>query len=257
MYKKHYYLYIAPIKGEENSVERQLESGKDFIRTCFCDKYKAIVTESEEEMYKPITVREGFNGFRYNFGDSYDRLILVMDIGLLNGMDFWEFTELGNHFQFLDIILISDGSFVANYGLQYPSAITKITLEDEKNTNIESHYRNFSNVAAYRCPPEKRKGKGFSDYVLLEFYSTMVTGTRNIHIYDEVDIYNTSSVNERINLKTMLEKIKNGSYDIALTFVEAFRADELDSVISEIRKYVPVILVDEDEKFDFLDVLKN
>lgn len=46
-------------------------------------------------------------------------------------------------------------------------------------------------------------------------------------------------------------------YDIVLTFVEAFRADELDSIISEIRRYVPVILVDEDEKFNFWDVLKN
>lgn len=257
MYNKHYYLYVAPIKGEENSVERQLESGKDFIRTCFCDKYKAILTENEEEMYKPITEREGFNGFRYNSGDSYDRLILVMDIGLLNGMDFWEFNELGNRFQFLDIILISDGRFVSNYGVQYPNAITKIFFEDERNCDNKKYYRSFRNVAAYCCFPAKSERKDFPQYVLLDFYATMATGTRNIHIYDDRNFHNTSPVNERMNFKFMLEKVKNGSYDIALTFVEAFKADELDSVISEIRKYVPVILVDEEERFNFLDVNKS
>ena len=42
-------------------------------------------------------------------------------------------------------------------------------------------------------------------------------------------------------------------YDLFISFKEAFRPDELDGVISEIRRYVPVILVDEDERFSFLD----
>ena len=71
--------------------------------------------------------------------------------------------------------------------------------------------------------------------------------------YVEPDIYNSTYINERKHLNPVLNRIRSGEFDLFISFKEAFRADELDGVISEIRRYAPVILVDEDERFSFLD----
>ena len=85
----------------------------------------------------------------------------------------------------------------------------------------------------------------------------MVTATKNLHIYKDVGENNVSYAYERQNFTAMLKEVKKGNYNIVIIFVDAFRINELDRVMSEIRRYVPVILVDENERFNFLDVIKE
>ena len=257
MYNKNYYLYVTPINGEENSIDRQLQSGRAFRNSNMPCDYRQVVTEHKEEMDKPIAHRMGFNSFPFRFCDGSDRNILVIDIAVLNNTDYFGLWDLKSYFSFLDIVIISNGRYVSNLGLEYPSAVTRIISEETQNTNNKKRYRSFQNVAAYCCDTDKINEIGISQIELADYYASMVTSTKNLHIYKDVGENNASYAYECQNFTAMLKEVKKGNYNIVIVFADAFRINELDRVISEIRKYVPVILIDEDERFNFLDVIKE
>lgn len=253
MFDCNCYLYVAPIAGEENSVDRQIKSGKAFGEKCITSKFKRIFIEKEDETDMPVYEREAFNEFLYCYCDSENRPTLFMDITVLNNMNLRQTKSLKDYLSFMDIIIISDGGFVANFGTNYPFAVSAITLQETKMLGSKDEYRIFSNVVGYCCYPEKDDTRKYPQFILAENFSSLVTATKNLHVYVEPDIYNSTYINERKHLNPVLNRIRAGEFDLFISFKEAFRPDELDGVISEIRRYVPVILVDEDERFSFLD----
>lgn len=82
MYNKHYYLYTAPIKGEENSIERQLESGEKFRQLNTNPQYRDIITENENETAKPLIDRRGFEQLAFTCRHKGDDYYIVMDIAV-------------------------------------------------------------------------------------------------------------------------------------------------------------------------------
>ena len=87
MFDCNCYLYVAPIAGEKNSVDRQIKSGKAFGEKCIASKFKRIFIEKEDETDIPVYEREVFNEFLYCFCDSENRPTLFMDITVLNNMN--------------------------------------------------------------------------------------------------------------------------------------------------------------------------
>lgn len=255
MYNKHYYLYIAPIKGEENSIERQLKSADKFKVNHISMSYKETVIEEDSETDKPITERKGFNSF--SFGDTVDRQILVMDIGVLNNMGYDDMAELKSRIGSAEITVISNGKFVANFGCDYPSPISKCISKKAYNYNNERYFRSFKNVAAYCCRTYGFEHYKIGPFTLAKYYAAMVTGTHNLVIYDEPYAVGATVISDRKYFKPLINGIMAGEYDLVIIFKRDFRTDKLDIAVSVIRKYVPVILIDDDDRFIFLDTKKE
>lgn len=171
-------------------------------------------------------------------------------------MDYYDLRDIKSYFRSADFILISDGRFIANLGLEYPFPLTKFISEETKETDITEKYRSFERAAVYCCKRTDTNCKSSGQLVTGINIMPMITATRNLHVYFETDDVTGPAAGRRC-YNSLLEEVRTDSYDIVLTFAKAFIEGEVDGVISEIRKYVPVILVDEDEKFNFLDVLKG
>ena len=88
------FLYIAKINGDENSVDRQVESARNFSGNVMRKKYTEHTVERETELEKPLIDRENFRDILYHCKLEY-RSVLIMDIALVNGMTFEEFGGLG------------------------------------------------------------------------------------------------------------------------------------------------------------------
>ena len=254
MYMKNYYLYVAPVKGEENSIKQQLESGNKYILSKWVG-YKAVVTEPEEEMSKPIAEREGFNSFQ--FADLPDRNIIVIDISILNNMGRYDLEELKSRIGNAEITVISDGRFVSAFGCDYPSPIRKCISKKAYDYNNKKYFRSFNNVVAYCCRPYGFEQYKIGPFTLAEYYASMVMGTHNLVIYDEPYAFGDTVISERKCFTQLINSIMVGEYDLVIIFKRDFRTDELDIAVGVIRKYIPVILNDNDDKFTFLDTKKE
>ena len=123
------FLYIAKIIGEENSVEKQVESARKFSQNVMKKKYTEQAVEYEAEIFKPLTERENFRDILYHCKLEY-RSVLIMDIALVNGMTFEELRELSTMSDGKEIILISDGRYVSSLNAHKPCTLVFNNAED-------------------------------------------------------------------------------------------------------------------------------
>lgn len=56
MYNKNYYLYVTPINGEENSIDRQLQSGRAFRNSNIPCDYRQVVTENTRRKWTSLSL---------------------------------------------------------------------------------------------------------------------------------------------------------------------------------------------------------
>lgn len=123
------FLYIAKINSDDKSVDRQVESARNFSGNVMRKKYTEHTVERETELEKPLIDRENFRDILYHCKLEY-RSVLIMDIALVNGMTFEEMRELSTMSDGKEIVLISDGRYISHFNMHKPCTLVFNNAED-------------------------------------------------------------------------------------------------------------------------------
>ena len=245
------FLYIAKIIGEENSVEKQVESARKFRQNVMKKKYAEQAVEYEAEIFKPLTERENFRDILYHCKLEY-RSVLIMDIALVNGMTFEELRELSTMSDGKEIILIADGRYVSSLNAHKPCTLVFNNAED---TYLRSYNYNALKVTSYFCDRDLKKGE-ISVSSLVDTYTTKIAGGDIAYLYEDEEEYLEKPLKERPNYRKFLDDIKAGKYDIAILIGYVFSEDEFNAVAEEIRRYCNVVTVDKEYRYVYLEKSK-
>ena len=179
-----------------------------------------------------------------------------MDISLLQNMTAEAIERLIDYSDKYEIILLSEGKYVSHFGLAKPFSV-KIYSDNENTVcnELSDCRKSYSNAAVYVCggPGEKLSENVILQICVSELYATKVLGVDKLSVFVEDRDLIFGSVKNRVQYNAMISMIRNKEFDLVVLIKETIPETELDSAIAELREYAGVVVVDEGERYTYME----